>query len=327
MLPGNHIRHHHALFGGLVGQHRATHHVADGPQARHLGRAVVIHLDEATLVGRQADGVEAEVVGVGHAANRHDQAIDFQGLGSAVLVGVADGDVVLAASLQGGVDEGVGGVGDRGGVEVASHLRGLDQIGAAVAAQHQPVALDQLDEEGVGLHGRVEADGAGDDVAVAAGARLFLGDAALLEQLVDHRVVLCELPDQPVADEVGAGVAYVHDESDTAAEALGVGEKMHEPLFEAIHIDRLNLRDEKILAELFAEHAQVSLQDFSKAFSAFAVKGKVGAARAKGGAYGITGVPTMVVNGKYRVDGSMAGSNESMLKVVDFLVFKEQAKF
>lgn len=111
------------------------------------------------------------------------------------------------------------------------------------------------------------------------------------------------------------------------AEALGVGEKMHEPLFEAIHIDRLNLRDEKILAELFAEHAQVSAQDFSKAFSAFAVRAKVGAARAKGGAYGITGVPTMVVNGKYRVDGSMAGSNESMLKVVDFLVFKEQAKF
>jgi thiol:disulfide interchange protein DsbA len=33
----------------------------------------------------------------------------------------------------------------------------------------------------------------------------------------------------------------------------------------------------------------------------------------------------MVVNGKYRVDGKMAGSNEEMLRVVDFLVAKEKA--
>jgi hypothetical protein len=33
----------------------------------------------------------------------------------------------------------------------------------------------------------------------------------------------------------------------------------------------------------------------------------------------------MVVNGKYRVDGRMAGSNEGMLEVVDFLIAKEKA--
>jgi thiol:disulfide interchange protein DsbA len=109
------------------------------------------------------------------------------------------------------------------------------------------------------------------------------------------------------------------------AETLGVGDQMHEPLFEAIHIDRLDIRDERLLAELFAEHANVSALDFSKAYSAFSVKSRVQQARAKGSAYGITGVPTMVVNGKYRVDGRMAGSNEDMLKVVDFLVAKEKA--
>ena len=109
------------------------------------------------------------------------------------------------------------------------------------------------------------------------------------------------------------------------AETLGVGDQMHEPLFEAIHIDRLDIRDERLLAELFAKHANVSALDFSKAYSAFSVKSRVQQARAKGSAYGITGVPTMVVNGKYRVDGRMAGSNEDMLKVVDFLVAKEKA--
>jgi len=109
------------------------------------------------------------------------------------------------------------------------------------------------------------------------------------------------------------------------AKTLGVGDRMHEPLFEAIHIDRLDIRDEQVLAELFAEHAGVSALDFSKAYSAFSVKSRVSQARAKSSAYGITGVPTMVVNGKYRVDGRMAGSNEGMLKVVDFLVAKEKA--
>jgi hypothetical protein len=33
----------------------------------------------------------------------------------------------------------------------------------------------------------------------------------------------------------------------------------------------------------------------------------------------------MVVNGKYVVDGRMAGSNEAMLQVVDFLVARERA--
>jgi thiol:disulfide interchange protein DsbA len=109
------------------------------------------------------------------------------------------------------------------------------------------------------------------------------------------------------------------------AETLGVGAKMHEPLFEAIHIDRLNLRDEQVLASLFSEHGGITNADFAEAFSAFSVKSRVSQASAKSRAYGVTGVPTMVVNGKYRVDGQMAGSNEDMLKVVDFLVAKEQA--
>ena len=45
---------------------------------------------------------------------------------------------------------------------------------------------------------------------------------------------------------------------------------------------------------------------------------------AKTRAYGVTGVPTMIVDGKYRVDARMAGSNEQMLEVVDFLVERER---
>mgnify|MGYP005726215561 FL=1 len=40
----------------------------------------------------------------------------------------------------------------------------------------------------------------------------------------------------------------------------------------------------------------------------------------------ISGVPTMIVGGRYVIDGKMAGSNDQMLDVVDFLVRRIQAE-
>ena len=58
----------------------------------------------------------------------------------------------------------------------------------------------------------------------------------------------------------------------------------------------------------------------------FSVKGKVKKALLVSQTSGITGVPSMIVNGKYIVDAPMAGGMEEMLKVVDFLVQQESAK-
>ncbi|GIR64034.1 MAG: hypothetical protein CM15mP68_7000 [Pseudomonadota bacterium] len=60
-------------------------------------------------------------------------------------------------------------------------------------------------------------------------------------------------------------------------------------------------------------------------FKAFSVRSRVMQPRAKSGSYGITGVPTMIVNGKYRIDGQSAGGTNEMLQVVDYLVAKELA--
>ncbi|MOA69116.1 Thiol:disulfide interchange protein DsbA precursor [compost metagenome] len=42
-------------------------------------------------------------------------------------------------------------------------------------------------------------------------------------------------------------------------------------------------------------------------------------------AYQITGVPTLVVNGKYRFDISSSGGPEQALQVADHLIEKERA--
>ena len=53
------------------------------------------------------------------------------------------------------------------------------------------------------------------------------------------------------------------------AEILNVSEQMHEPLFEAIHKQPKNLRDEDIMAALFLEHAEIPAAEFTKSFNSF----------------------------------------------------------
>ena len=64
---------------------------------------------------------------------------------------------------------------------------------------------------------------------------------------------------------------------------------------------------------------------FLSTYNSFAVKGKVEDAKKKAQAYQISGVPTMVVNGKYRFDLGTAGGPAGALSVADQLIAKERA--
>ena len=108
-----------------------------------------------------------------------------------------------------------------------------------------------------------------------------------------------------------------------AAEALEVLDRVHQPLFEAIHVQGVDVRDRKVLAALFETEAGVDNETFIKVFDSMGVVTRVQQADARGRMYHVTGVPTMVVNGKYRVDSRMAGDNTRMLQVVDYLVDQE----
>ncbi len=109
------------------------------------------------------------------------------------------------------------------------------------------------------------------------------------------------------------------------AETLGVTEAVHQDIFDGIHERREDLRRQDAVAALFAERAGVSQDDFDAAYGSFSVRSRVQQAKALVRAYRATGVPAMVVNGKYIVDGRMAGGNAAMLEVVDFLVAQERA--
>ena len=108
------------------------------------------------------------------------------------------------------------------------------------------------------------------------------------------------------------------------AKALKVLDKVHTPVFNAIHSQRKRLNTPQAMAGFFADYG-VEVEDFAKTYNSFGVRASVQQADSKGRAYRSAGVPAIIVNGKYRVEGSMAGgSNANMLRIVDFLIAKER---
>jgi thiol:disulfide interchange protein DsbA len=117
------------------------------------------------------------------------------------------------------------------------------------------------------------------------------------------------------------------------AEILGVLDKTHEALFEAIHVKNQRFPDEAAMQAFFVSQG-VSAEDFKKTFDSFAVAVKVNNAKLMTRRYAITGVPTLIVNGKFSTSASLAGVNEKnlsvkalnerTLQVVDYLVEQER---
>ena len=110
------------------------------------------------------------------------------------------------------------------------------------------------------------------------------------------------------------------------AEALGVLEQLHKPMFNALHVDRINIAHERILGRFFQENAGVDPADFERAWQSFAVVAAVEQADSRSKIWGVNAVPQLVVNGKYRLDGQLLrGSNVGMLQVAEWLVARELA--
>ena len=101
---------------------------------------------------------------------------------------------------------------------------------------------------------------------------------------------------------------------------LGVEEKIHEPLFNALHKERARLGNEAAMATFVEKHAGIKKQKFMEVFNSFSVDAKVRKAEDLSKRYKAQGVPTLVVNGKWRTGGSIAGGHEGMIKVLDYLI-------
>lgn len=99
-----------------------------------------------------------------------------------------------------------------------------------------------------------------------------------------------------------------------AMEAMGLLDKLHRPLFDAIHKDRLRTDDKEAFSQWLAKQG-VDAQKFIQTAQSFGVRSKARRAAQLTVAYKIDGTPAMAVHGRYTVP-----AQPNVLKVVDSLV-------
>jgi thiol:disulfide interchange protein DsbA len=100
---------------------------------------------------------------------------------------------------------------------------------------------------------------------------------------------------------------------------MGDIESVHVKIFEAIHKNKKRLNNLQVIAD-FVEKNGVNRKKFVEEYNSFAVDGMVRKAKKKQAAYKIEGVPAVVVNGKYLSSGSMSGSYDNLIKIINHLI-------
>lgn len=106
-------------------------------------------------------------------------------------------------------------------------------------------------------------------------------------------------------------------------EALGITDEFHGKLFDAIHKKPRPLNrvfEVEPVAKWVEENGGPSASDFISAFNSFAVDTQARSAAVMTRKYEISGVPSMVVGGKYVTTVSMAGNYDTFFKVIEHLI-------
>ena len=114
-----------------------------------------------------------------------------------------------------------------------------------------------------------------------------------------------------------------HSQAFYAGELMEVSDIIVKPIFDAIHKDKKPLRSIEAVAD-FVETLGVDKAKFLSTAKSFAVAGRIAQARKLAMNYGLTGVPAVIVNGKYRTTGSLSGSHDNWVSVIDRLIETER---
>jgi thiol:disulfide interchange protein DsbA len=104
-------------------------------------------------------------------------------------------------------------------------------------------------------------------------------------------------------------------------EAMGLTERLHGEFFNAIHVQHVRFdNDNTIFA--WVEKQGVPRKSFIDIYSSFSIQSKALRAKQLVRAYGISGVPTVIVDGKYRTSVSSTGSHAGLLSALDQLIVR-----
>lgn len=106
-----------------------------------------------------------------------------------------------------------------------------------------------------------------------------------------------------------------------AAQEMGAEERTHQATFDAVHKDGKRLDNKASIVDWYASQG-LERDKFANLYDSFSVSNKISRSQAGAKRYKLEGVPAVVVQGKYVVQGEDA----KVTQVVDFLVNKVRAE-
>ncbi len=123
----------------------------------------------------------------------------------------------------------------------------------------------------------------------------------------------------------GRGSWELYARAYATADVMNLPEEAHMGMMDRLWKERKIMRSLDEIADFYVEYG-ADKEKFLSTAQSFAVDGKIRKDQQLVREYGITGTPSLVVAGKYRVSGNAAlPSFDAMLDVVDYLVGIEKA--
>ena len=111
-----------------------------------------------------------------------------------------------------------------------------------------------------------------------------------------------------------------------AMELLNLQGQLMTPFYDELHVKRNRINTVEDFEAWANTQPGIDAAKLSGTVNSFAARTKVAQADVLANKYGITGVPTLVVGGKYRTSPAMADSFARALQVVEYLVAKVLAE-
>ncbi|WP_018152893.1 thiol:disulfide interchange protein DsbA/DsbL [Leeia oryzae] len=118
----------------------------------------------------------------------------------------------------------------------------------------------------------------------------------------------------------------VHAQLYATVQTLKLDDKLNMPIFNAIHKDNVELRDESVLNDWIAKQPGINAKNFMKTYKSFSSQTYARLSPQYTRDYGINAVPTFVVGGKYMTSVADAGSEADLYKVLEQLIAKVRNK-
>lgn len=106
-----------------------------------------------------------------------------------------------------------------------------------------------------------------------------------------------------------------------AMEVLDIFNELHDKVYNAIHRDKIDLSKEALLFD-WIEKQGIQREKFINAYNSFSVQNQVARISQMMRQYKLTGVPALVVDGKYLTSGKMSGTPRDTVQILDELINK-----